>query len=336
MSPALALLASLTLMASPGRARAPASPAARLSFAQTQFNRGEFQAALETLQSLDDDTQDDALLAQSKLLQGQCRAARRDFAEAEKAFAEALKHNPESSLDPARVDPTLVRMLEGLRARMKGELRIETNRPARVYIDGQPMGTSPVQTELSIGRHVLEARAPEGGDSARAETVVGVGKSSSVKLMLATVALAEPAAVVPASERAGTAPAWKPTADVRIGIDPFQYSEGVYIEVGGGAELRFLRLLLDARVFPMFGLTPRAALSAPLSEKVAVYVSFELPLLFDTSIEFGLGGAGGADYFINPWLSFFGEVGGRHYFSGPDYFDADRLTVQTGARLRLP
>ena len=128
----------------------------------------------------------------------------------------------------------------------------------------------------------------------------------------------------------------RPVADVRLAVDPFQLEEGPGIEVGGGLQTQHLRGLLHARLFQDFGLTLRGAAIVPSRGAFSGYVSAELPVLFvNDTTAVGLGGAAGAEYAVSPWLALFAELGARHFFTGTAY-EANRLTLQGGARLRLP
>ena len=360
----VALLLSLLLAAAPASpprasarsaaARARASTA-QLNTAQERFNRGEFESALKALGAAAAQTRDERTLSRIHLLRAQCYAALRDTERSEVALGEALEHDPEAALDPERVDPALVQQLEDLRGRTLGEVRVRVNRPgARVLVDGRVVGTAPLRTELPIGRHTVEVRSADGKQRAVEQTVVRAGRTSEVSLGLAAppptppaeetspVVAAAPAVAAPV-QAAAPEPAApdrpRPVVDVRLALDPFQLGDdGLGIEVGGGVQTRHLRGMLHARMFEDFGLTLRGAAIVPANERFNAYVSAELPVLFigNGGPAVGLGGAAGAEYVVNPWLALFGELGGRHFFSARDRYESNRLTLQGGARLRLP
>ncbi|MBF5042151.1 PEGA domain-containing protein [Aggregicoccus sp. 17bor-14] len=345
-----ALLLSLLLLSAPG-ARPPRTPPARLQVAQAAFNRGEFEQALQSLDAAAAETRDERTLGRIHLLRGQCYAALRDSARSEEALARALEADPEAALDPERVDPALVQQLEDLRARTRGELRVRVSGRAggRVTVDGRPVGNAPVRTSVPIGRHAVEVRSPDGRQRDSEQVLVRAGRTSEVSLSLpesapepAAVAPAQPLAPAPAAQ-SEPAPvplsreAIHPVADVRLALDPFQIKEGPGIEVGGGVQTEHLRATLDARLYSDFGLTLRGAAIVPVTGRFSGYVSGELPVLFPGGdLAVGLGGAAGAEYAVNPWLSPFAELGARHFFTAPDGYDQNRLTLQFGARLRLP
>ncbi len=318
--------AVLLLIATAEPTAGDSQSSAKLQMAQAEFNRGDFQGALNTLDSAASHASDEKLLAKIHLLRGQCFAAAQNFVAADAAFAKALEHDPEASLDAAKVDPTVVRMVESLRTQLRGDLRIQTDpRGATVSIDGRPAGISPLTVPVSIGRHVVEAKSPDGRLSWRDEVVVRVKKTTTAKLTL--------------REGGKEGRRWseqsKPTADLRLLLQPTA-GDFFGIEIGGGFEYQFLRLTLHASLYPNFGLTPRVALAAPVTDRADIYLSFEIPTIFASPTLFGLGGSGGVEYKLNGWLGLFVEIGVRHFFTGSNTASPNRLTLQPGLRLRIP
>src|SRR6185295_17376538 len=171
MTQALLLSALLAFSATPRK------PSGRLTAAQAEFSRGDFAAALRDLDAAVSETGDDPTLSKIHLLRGQCYGAQRDLVKAEEAFEKALESDPEAKLDPQRVDPSLVSLLEGLRDRMQGELEVRTDRPAKVHLDGKPIGLSPVKASVAIGRHKLEAHTGDGKYSASSSVVIAAHKT---------------------------------------------------------------------------------------------------------------------------------------------------------------
>ena len=330
-----ALLISTLLFASPSSTPAAAGPtkvragSGRLLQAQTEFSRGDFAAAMKSLDAARAEGPDDYTLARVELLDGQIRSAQRDPLGADASFTRALERDPEIRLDPDRVDPDLVKQLETLRGGMKGELTVTADMPAKVLVNGKPLGSAPARTTLPIGRHTVVV---QGIDNPKTTTQEVVVRANVVNDLPVTLAALPDSAASGVGELGGM----KPYADVRVGIDPLHYTQGVAFEVGGGVEGRYLRASLSARVFPAFGLTPRGALTVPVTDSVRGYVALELPTLFLTQIAFGLGGSGGAEFILSPWLTAFAEVGGRHFFFAPRDYALNRLTAQSGLRLRVP
>lgn len=328
MTKAAFLLATLLLLPS----AAVAAKSARFAQGQAEFNRGNFTAALKHLDAAATEQNDDATSAKLHLLRGQALAAQQNYEEAETAFAKALSYDPEVSLDPSRVDPKLVRMLDDLRDRTKTEVHVRTSVPgAAVKIDGQFVGESPVTTELSLGRHKVEATSPDGKRKGSAEVVVRPNRVLEVPLSLEEVR----------EERGDPPPpsalsALHGVADLRLNWNPFPLPGDGGFEVGGGVEAEYWRAGLHFRLFPRFGVTPRGALHIPVTNQVEAVVELELPfLLAGRGVEVGLGAAGGAEWMLNKWIGFFGQVGFRYNFV-VQFSAQSQLYLQGGIRFRLP
>jgi len=292
MTSALALLASaLVVAATP--AKVNGSPPSKLQIGQAEFNRGDFVRALRTLEAALGETSDERTLAKIHLLRGQCYAARQDFAGAEQAFALALENDPEVSLDPSKVDPSLVRMLDGLRNRLRGELSVRADRSgAKVALDGKVLGAAPFRSSIPIGRHTVEAKSGDGSYAASQEVVVRLKQPTDVALQLQPVRSSASSASE-SSPSGDEAP--RLYADLRAPLDPFA-SRPIGFEVGGGIEYLHWRAAAGAILYPEFGLALRGALSVPVEDRFNAYVSVEIPIIFASSTAFGLGGAGGLEY----------------------------------------
>jgi hypothetical protein len=348
MTQALLLSALLALSATP---RKPGS--SRLAAAQVEFNRGDFTAALRDLEAAVTETGDEGTLSKIHLLRGQCFGAQRDLVKAEEAFEKALENDPESKLDPQRVDPSLVSLLEGLRDRMQGDLEVRTDRPAKVQFDGKPIGLSPVKVSVSIGRHKVEAHTGDGKYSASSSVVIAAKKTTTVEMELAENRRDDdgpkdgPGRGGDGRDRDGggepsrgggsfTVYGGRPLADLRLGINPFEFFTTPQAEVGFGAEWPYVRASVHLRFLPGFGIVPRGGLWVPVVDQVRAYVELELPIFFPqgaTPLYLGLGGCGGAELFFIKWLSGFAEIGARNFFlPGPEV----QVTIQAGMRMRLP
>src|SRR5260370_9260805 len=297
--------AILLLIATAEPTAGDSQASAKLQMSQAEFSRGDFEGALRTLDSAASQASDEKLLAKIHLLRGQCFAAAQNFVAADASFAKALENDPEASLDAAKVDPTVVGMVESLRTQLRGELRIQTDpRGATVSIDGRPAGISPLTVPVSIGRHVVEAKSPDGKLSWREEVLVRVKKTTLSKLML--------------REGGKEGRRWseqsKPIADLRLLLQPTA-GDFFGIEIGGGFEYQFLRLSLHASLYPNFGLIPRVALAAPVANRADIYLSFEIPTIFASPTLFGLGGSGGGEYKVSQGLGLFMEIVLRHFLT---------------------
>lgn len=307
-----------------------AAPArlSRLEQGQKAFGEGDYSAALK---ALDQAAAEGADLEKVQLLRAQCFAAQQDFARAEEAFGLALEANPEASLDPTRVDPSVVKVLDGLRARTKGTVVVRSTPPgAIVSLDGKEMGPTPIDLTTVIGRHKVEAKWPGGGS---ADSSVLTRTKRETYLVLVQGATTH----VPGPE--------EPGEQKGINIHPFaevrgllETGGGVYgaMEIGGGVELKYFRAGVHLRLVPNFGLTVRAGLVVPLIPQLSAFVEGEVPMIFGGQIAVGLGADGGVEWHAFKFLGVFLSIGGRHFFDNPLFINNDRFELMVGVRLRLP
>ncbi len=299
---------------------------------QTEFKRGDFLGALRILDGAAAEATDDQLLGQIHLLRAQCLAARQDFPGAEEAFGLALRHDPEVRLDPSKVDPTLVSMLDSKRSRLRGELVVRADRPgAQVWMDGKLIGEAPLRSSVSIGKHVVEVRTPDRRFGEQQEVTVRPRQSAEIN-----AELKEQPATHSTGKRDGASEATRPFADIRGTLDPFGSGRNLGFEVGGGLEYQHFRASISAILFPDFGFDLRGALNVPVVDSFNAYISLEVPVIFASPAQFGLGGAGGLEYEVRRWFDPFFEVGVRHLFTGQGNDDPNRLILQFGIRLKVP
>jgi len=310
-----------------------AAPArlSRLEQGQKAFAEGDYSAALK---ALDLAAGEGADLEKVQLLRAQCFAAQQDFGRAEEAFALALEANPEASLDPARVDPSVVKVLDGLRARTRGTVSVSSTPPgAVVSLDGKEQGPTPIELKTVIGRHKVEVKWPGGGT---AESSVLARARRDTYLVLAQGAPSA-ATGLPAEPGAGEAKS--------SGVHPFgevrglmEVARGVFgaMEIGGGIELKYFRAGLHLRLVPDFGLSPRAALVVPVIPALSAFVEAEVPMIFGSSVAVGLGASGGVEWHPFRFVGGFLAIGGRHFFDNPLFINNDRFELSVGVRLRLP
>lgn len=330
-----ACLAMATLVAS--AAAPPAAKPTKWEAGLKAFNQGEFEVALKALDAAAAETTDPAVLERVHLLRAQCFAAKADFVRAEDAFAKALDANPEASLDPARVDPAVVKMLDAMRARLSGELVIRSAPDgAQVTLDGKAVGKTPVMLMVSIGRHKIEAQWK---DETPTTTEVLVRARSQTRVEWVQALGAAPAVVVP------TAP---PPPPERFKLQPLggirvvneQLTTDTSLEVGAGVGFWHARVSVYARVFPKIGLTPRLGWMVPIREGLQAQLELEAPMIFfpgeNPPMAFGIGGGGGVEWTPVPWMGVFALVGGRHYVQYPNRLDHDRFTLTLGGHLKLP
>lgn len=354
-------LALLVLSAPPTRsakaepAKAPAKGEAKpegtkLEQGQRRFAEGDFEGALKALDEAAQAGGDDATLEKVHLLRAQCFAARQEFMRAEEAFALALEANPEASLDPSRVDPTLVKLLDSVRARLSGTLVLESTPPgAQVSIDGKPAGATPLTQTVPVGRRRLEARWGDGeaqaAQAAKSDVLVKPHRETRAAWVQGPGVQAPPPVcpACPECPKAPEGPQPRPLrafADVRGGVElpsnPGAYVAGGF-EAGGGVEFWWLRAGLWAKLFPSFGLVPRLAFAMPVQEKVTLVVEAGVPVAFlPAGTGIGVSGTGGAEFYPVRWLGFWAALGARHFFTWPGRNDPTAFTVTGGVRLRMP
>ncbi|MFZ5438646.1 MAG: PEGA domain-containing protein [Myxococcota bacterium] len=296
---------------------------------QKLFNQGDFDGALKVLDAAALEGGDAATLERVHLLRAQCLGARQDFVRAEEAFASALEANPDVTLDPARVDPTLVKLLESVRARLTGTLIVNsTPAGATLLLDGKAGGVTPQTLTVPVGKHKLEARWGDGPLQA-VELQVRPKKDVRVEWVqgasAATTDLLTPRPI-------------RPFGDLRGMIEPA--TSGTLwggLELGGGFEFSYFRLALFARLFPAFGITPRFQFALPVMENINVALEVGVPLTFlPDGLGVGFQGAGGAEYYPLKWLGAYVLIGGRHHFVWPGRNDVTAFTATAGVRLRMP
>ncbi len=334
---AVALMTAVVLAAP-----TPPAKATKLELGVRFFNQGEFDTALKNLDAAAAETTEAAALEKIHLLRAQCFAARQDFARAEEAFAQALEANPDASLDPARVDPTLVKMLDSVRGRLTGSLVLGSTPPgAAVTLDGKAVGTAPQTLSVTVGKHRLEAKWPAGPNAdaqnpsppAVSEVQIRPKKELHVEWVQGPV---EKVAVAAVQDRAV-----RPYGDLR-GVLEVPSNGGAAptggLELGGGFEFSYFRAGLWARFFPFFGVVPRAAFVLPVIERVNVFLEVQVPIWLTRpgGFQLGLGGSGGAEFFPLKWLAVFGQIGGQHLFIYGARNDPTTFTASAGARLRVP
>lgn len=326
MSPLLPL-ALMLLTAPPAKSARP--DGSRYEQGQRLFLTGDVDAALKALDLAAAEGGDQATQEKVHLLRAQCFAARQDFARTEEAFTQALEANPEASLDPARVDPTLVKLLESVRGRLTGTVQAHaTPEGAALSLDGQPVGAAPQALQVKVGRHRLGATWPDG---ALAEVALQVRPRREQQVAFVrgggsgAADWPQPRPVRPYGELRGALDV--PSAQAPLLVD---------LQVGGGFEFHYFRAGLSARFFPFFGVTPRFQFALPVMERVQVLLELALPVSFlSQGVGLGLSGAGGVEVALVKWFGAFALIGGRHFLL-PRLNDATAFTATAGVRLRLP
>jgi hypothetical protein len=282
---------------------------------------------------------------QVHLLRAQCFAALPDTASAEEAFLKALEIDPDAKLDPSRVRPSVVTMLEQQRAQAKGELKVSADQPAEIFLDDQHVGPAPWTGQVAIGRHLLEGRMADGRMTGKTEAVVRARSTSDLALSFRGALLPPPPPLSPTEEpkRFGGLDL---LADVRLAIEPAPAGSSLAMagEIGAGVGTRnfvgSLHLGFAGQSFAMAvrgtGMLPR------LVSIFGVHGSVDVPfVLLNGSLSPGLGGAVGVDAVVTRWLEPFVEVQYRHFFALPGTstggsYSGDSVLIGAGVRLRLP
>jgi hypothetical protein len=324
----------VVLLAAPSARQVPLAKAegSRLEQGTRSFNAGDFEAALKALDAVALEGSDPATLERVHLLRAQCHAARQDFVRAEEAFALALDANPETSLDPAKVDPTIVKLLESVRARLTGTLVVASNPVgATLVLDGKPVGAAPQTLQVQVGKHRLEAYWSEG---ARTGTDLQVRPRREVRVEWVQGAEREVAMKTPGPEGRKVSPYGDFRFAPEISATPMA-PVTLPLELGGGFEFSYFRAGLAVRLYPVLGLTPRFAFSLPVMDQLNVTLEIGVPFHFYSSPAIGFSGNAGVELYPVPWFGAFALVGARHYFL-PRGNDATAFTATAGVRLRVP
>jgi hypothetical protein len=335
-------LAVMVALVSSAPAPAAKPVGTKLEQGQRAFSEGQLDAALKLLDAAAAEGGDAATVEKIQLLRGQCLAARADFSKAEDAFALALDANPDASLDPGKVDPAVVKLLESMRARLSGTLDIRTSPAgAQVSVDGREAGVTPLQVTAPIGRHKVEAKWPEAAVGPL-DVVVHNKRETQVTWVAVTVEKK----VIVKEEVPVPLPPPPPAkvrgyGDVRAGMDVNAGPEGAF-ELGGGIEIPalYLRAEVAARVYPFFHIIPRLAGVIPLAAKdFDAFVEVGLPIRFPSN-DHPAGAAffagAGAEWNPTNVLSVYVELGGTFYFVNPGFVVDDRFTTSAGVRIRIP
>jgi hypothetical protein len=323
---------------------APAPAGTRLEQGQKAFSEGQFDAAIKLLDAAAAEERDPSALEKIHLLRGQAFAARQDFGRAEAAFALALEANPEAALDPGKVDPAVVKLLESMRSRSSGTVSFRSTPPgASVTLDGADAGTAPGAVTTVIGRHKLTARWPDDA-STQLEVMVHSKRETFVELVLletekekvvtvvkeVPVEVAKPMPPPPAERIARPWGGVRGTMDVNSGPE---YG----IDFGGGVDFKYLSIGAYLRPYRYFYVVPRVAGLWPVLDVLTLFLEAEVDVRpSDTHFGLALGGNVGAEYFLFRFLGVFVEAGGKGFFINHGFVVDARLTLGAGVRVRLP
>ncbi|MFT3713980.1 MAG: tetratricopeptide repeat protein [Archangium sp.] len=329
------LAGALALLIITGPVPPASAKGTKLEQGQKLFATGSFDEALKVLADAVLETADAPTLEKVHLLRAQCFAAKQDFVRTEEAFGLALDANPEASLDPMKVDPTLVKLLDSVRARSQGSIAVNSTPTGAFFsVDGKAMGLSPQTVQLSAGKHKLELKWGEEGAVQSADVLVRPRRELRMEYVQQEVPGTGPGQLPPRPIR--------PFGDLRGTFEPSTSGavDGGLI-LGGGIELSYFRIGVFVRLFPTFDLTPRFQFSLPVY--AATFGEFNVALEVGAPFTFlpdGLGigfqGAGGVELYPMKWFGLYVMIGGRHHFLWPGRNDVTAFTATGGVRLRMP
>lgn len=136
------------------------------------FHRGEFEASVATLSSALESVDAPPERARGHLFVGLSRAILGSWPAARSAFRAALVADPLVAPDASRVPPAIVAAFEEVRTTVRGRVRIRTQQPSVVYLDGVERGGTPYDGEASVGRHHLRVRSRDQRMEAETDALV--------------------------------------------------------------------------------------------------------------------------------------------------------------------
>lgn len=207
----LVLVLGIALPGLPARG-AGTSAAGLLEDGIYQYSIAEFERSIELLERARKLTDDAALLGKIQLYLGVNHAVMGKRRRARAAFRQALTHAPELTLDPAKFKSRVVELLEQVRHKMTGQLKVTSPVPgARVLVDGKPAGEVPYSARLTVGAYQVEVRGPDGKIITAQQAVVRHRAETVVQATPQPAPAARPAAPPPLPPAAVARPA--PQAD---------------------------------------------------------------------------------------------------------------------------
>jgi hypothetical protein len=146
-----------------------------------RFNTGKYRQSITILQRAAGVTREPKLLGSihlhiglSYFVLGQQRRAR-------EAFATAVTHDPELTLDPSRFKMPMVELFNQVRSTMRGEIAVTSKPPgALVFIDGRQVGITPVRSIQPLGAHRVEVLSPDRRQGWSGRVVVAYNEVSNL------------------------------------------------------------------------------------------------------------------------------------------------------------
>lgn len=307
-------------VACPGLVAAQPSPTPSLDRAARLFSQGEFEEALEVLDALAKEPLGDPTLAQIHVLRAQVLAGLKRPRDSAAALIDALNHDPELTLDPATVRPSLVAQLATLRRDLRGELVVRSPEGSTLFLNGAPLAGTSSRQQVPIGRHDVTVTFP-GGRTAARQIVVRPQRTHEV--VFVADPSAEPPHVAEGAPTATNSPptlVGEPTAPSRTGHQlllearaSMDLPRGAALEVGAGWSHAPVFASLSALLGGRVGMTARVGFEGRrLLGPVGAYVSADGVLFFGSPALLGGGAAAGANLAVTDTFEAFTEAAFRH------------------------
>ncbi len=300
---ALVLLVPLTALAAPrGKKSAPAGDT--LAAAKRAMAVGRFEQARKTLERVYRQARSNAAKAEAMLLAGECAYALGRNDQALESFSRALRHDPLASLDPGRVSPSLIELLDEARRGVTGTLSVSASEPGcEVKVGGRDMGPAPLKTAMPVGRHQVEVVAAD-GRSVVESTVIYAGKIVELTFRMPAASSA-PVEQAKAAPRAEALPEQaRPTPEAAREVASPSRMSGALM-VGGGVLMMVggtFGALHAARVSKAWGLQQPGQPNA--ENPTVTRADFDLArLLMPVSVGLGVGGLGLSGFGVYRWAS---------------------------------
>ncbi|MBL8954869.1 MAG: PEGA domain-containing protein [Myxococcaceae bacterium] len=323
-----------------------AAPPSSFEQGQKAFAEGKFDVALKALDQAAAEARDAATLEKIHLMRGQAFAARQSYAKAEEAFALALEANPEATLDPGKVDPSVVKLLESNRARTSGSVSVQTAPAgATVFLDGADAGTAPVTLTAGIGRHKVAAQWAE-GQRAELGVLVRSKRETFVELVLQEHEKVVERVVEKVVEKRVEVPVAqepppvedrfvRPYAAVRGAVDLNAGPEGG-LDLGAGVDFKHVSVGVYVRPYRYFYVIPRAAALWPIFDFLTLFGEGELDIRATSRFGLAVGLNVGVEWLPKKWFGAFVSAGGKGFIINQGFVVDWRVTLAGGLRARLP
>jgi hypothetical protein len=298
------------------------------------YRRGDFEQALAALDRVAASAKEPGLKARAHLARGQCFAALQRFDRIDAAFTQALEADPEISLDPSRVQPAIVSMLDAARERLKGELEVK-GAEVEVLLDERPMGSAPLKASAGIGRRRLELRRSAGAVERR-DVVVRAHQLTTVDLAPPPQVAAAPAAPPAGTEGLAGLIELRATVDPRDYIGPLRQAPVAPApELSAGIGGEHWGVTAGGMLGGAWGVVLRATGRLPgLAGPLGVEGCAQGVLLFASPAVGGLAALVGPTLALGPWAEAFLGIGGGFVAGSPEY-RGDYLLVSLALRARI-